>query len=198
MNREVYPIVSWINFSVHNYGFSMNMILGFRYGLLLFAVLASLNSKAQNPTYQLTVESGGYTDFKIYSLSQYEDGMSYTNWTRLKIVYKDTTSGIQADRWYLSFKANTTAFEGDIPSRSLPLDYVSLEVESLVPEDPAATATLYSGPHDLTDGFVSLVENGDEGIFRMNITYQLDPTLGYSPDYYSSQLIFKMDTVPIL
>jgi len=176
----------------------MNVISWFRYGLLLLAVLASLNSRAQNPTYQLTVESGGYTDFKIYSLNQYEDGMSYTNWTRLKIAYKDSTSGIQTDRWYLSFKANTTAFEGDIPSRSLPLDNVSLYVESLVAEESSATATLYQGPHDISDGFVSLVENGDEGIFRMTITYQLDPTLGYSPDYYSSQLIFKMDTVPIL
>jgi hypothetical protein len=176
----------------------MNMIFWFRYGLLLLVVFASLNIRAQNPTYQLTVESGGYTDFKIYSLSQYEDGMSLTNWTRLKIVYKDTTSGTQVDRWYLAFKANTTAFEGDIPSRTLPLDYVSLYVQSTGTEDLSSTATFYEGPHEISDEFVSLVEEGDEGIFRMSITYQLDAPLGHSPDYYLTQLIFKMDTVPIL
>jgi|GEM_PF-1923026 len=155
----------------------------------------------QNPSYQLYVESGGYMDFKIYSLSKYQGGVSYTNWTRLKIVYTDTTAGTQTNKWYLSFKANTDEFVGVIPTETLPLNYVSLYVESLNRENPATSETLYQGPHPLprsSDGFEPLVKFGDEGVFKLNITYRLDSAvIGHDPDYYNTELIFKMDTVPI-
>ena len=156
------------------------------------------SSWAQNPTYQLIVESGGYTDFKLHTLSQYDGGMTYTNWTRLKVVYKDTTSGIQRDKWFLSFKANTPEFESSVDGRTLPLNSISLFIESLTAQTTGRDGTLYQGPHSVSDGYIPLVENGDEGTFHIEISYNLDsPLLGHQPDYYITQLIFKMDTIPI-
>lgn len=159
--------------------------------LLLFQTVTF----SQNPTYQLQVESGGYMDFKIYSLNRYEGGISYDNWTRLKIIFTDTTSGTTTDKWYLDFKANTTDFLGS--SSNIPLDYVSIEISDACGGCLTSTADLAAGKQQLTDAYVNLINNGDEGTFRLNITYHLDSVLlNRPPDYYSTELIFKLDTVP--
>jgi len=166
---------------------------------IVFILTCSTNRSivAQNPSYRLTVESGGYVDFKINTLNRYQGGLSYSNWTRLKIVYDDTRTGTQTDKWYLDFRANTTEFVGDIPGNTLPLDYVSIYVESIVPEDPTTDAVLYQGPHALDGTFTRIVDNGDEGVFRLNLTYNLDSAAIGNPDgYYNTELIFKMDTIP--
>ena len=135
-------------------------------------------------------------DFKIYSLNRYQGGLSYTNWTRLKIVYKDTTAGTQTDKWFLDFKANTPNFVSSVPERNLPLNYVSIDVSD-ADGNLASTATIVSDPQPLSDEYTNIIDMGDEGTYRVNITYRLDSVLiGHLPDYYNTELIFKMDTIP--
>ena len=166
--------------------------------ILKMIILLSLScrySLAQNPSARLTVESGGYMDFKIYSLNRYEGGLEYTTWSRVQIVFRDTTEGKQTDRWSLAFKANTTNFVSSVPGRNLPLDYVSIEISDT--DSLSTTSTLLSGPHELSNSYTDLVLDGDEGTYNFEITYRLDSALlGRAPDYYNTELIFKLDINP--
>ena len=163
--------------------------------VILFLFLSHGYALAQNPTGGITVESGGYMDFKIYSLNRYEGGLEYTSWSRLQIVFRDTTDGKQVDRWNLSFKANTSNFVSSVPGREMPLDYVSIQVTDA--DSLSSTATILSGPHALSDTYTDLLLDGDEGTYNLEITYRLDSAvIGRAPDYYNTELIFKLDIIP--
>lgn len=161
--------------------------------LLLFLLLLCIEAYAQNPTWRVTVESGGHADFKIYTLEKYENGLDYIDWTNLRMVYEDTTSGTQEDKWYLGVKAQDIEFISSFEERSLPLDLLSLEVSDGGGEDSFG-GEIVSEEITLTDSYQPLVELGDEGNYKLNITYRLDSTLGRPPAYYNTNLIFKMDT----
>mgnify|MGYP006279503799 CR=1 FL=1 len=158
-----------------------------------FFLLTSLH--AQNPSYHLFVESGGLIDFKIYSLSRYEGGITYENWTRLKIVYRDTTPGTQVDKWNLSFKANTPKFYGSM--NEFPLNYISIEASDHN-SSIGGSAIINTNKEALSEGsYIDLVNDGDEGTYWLDITYHLDSSLvGRSTDYYTSELLFQLDTLP--
>jgi hypothetical protein len=166
-------------------------------GIILLLCITTIHSYAQNPSYQLTVESGGYVDFKIHSMQQYENvsGIDYTNWTRLKIVFKDTTAGVQ--EWKLGFKANTSDFLTNVPGRVLPLNYVSIDAvdgDTLQAGDGNTSIYIENSPQPLTDAsYTSLVTGADEGTYRLYINYHCDSTLLQKyPDYYLTEIIYKI------
>ena len=166
----------------------------YRIGLLFVGVVLSINfAFSQNPSFRLQIETGGFMDFKIYSLNRYEGNITYNDWTRLRITYTDTSSGTQFNKWELKFKANTTDFIGSVGN--LPLDYVSIEVNDA--GGNLGGAIIDNGPHPLSDTYTNLIQGGDEGTFRLSVTYRLDSALlNKSPDYYNTELIFKLDTLP--
>lgn len=158
---------------------------------LLFFVIHIVN--AQNPSYQVTIESGGYVDFKIHSMHQYENdgGIHYPDWTRLKIVYNDTTDGVQ--EWKLGFKASTGEFITGVENRSLPLDYVSIYAADGDTISNDGDAIIQNDPVPLEENYQPLLENVDEGTYRVLISYQLDSALLENyPDYYNSEIIYKV------
>ena len=126
-----------------------NIFLTILFQIIVFLVLLDGYSFAQDPTYRLTVESGGYMDFKIYSLDRYDGGITYTDWTTLRIDFNDSDN---SHEWYLAFKANTNEFTGS-GTRFLPLSSVSIFVESMTP----TSGTYYPGPHPLNEDRKSVV-----------------------------------------
>ena len=73
----------------------------------------------QDPTSNVLIRSGGNVSFKVNSLSKYQNGIAYSDWTELHISYDDPESANGS--WNLAFKANTIDFTGD-GGNSLPLD----------------------------------------------------------------------------
>lgn len=137
-------------------------------------------------------------DFKIFSLNQYKNEtppISYSDWTRLKITYTDTNSGKQTDTWRLGFKTESLNFDTSPVGSTIPVKSVSIEAsaaDSLESSDNGVL-TFEKNPQPLDDTWTSIVEDGDEGIYRINITYHLDSALiGKNPEYYNVLLIYKM------
>ncbi|MFO8233877.1 MAG: hypothetical protein R6U04_00535 [Bacteroidales bacterium] len=161
--------------------------------ILLFLFITNTILYTQNPSYQLTIESGGYVDFKIVSMHQYENdgGIDYPSWTRLKVVYNDTTDGTQ--EWKLGFKAGTSDFITGVENRTLPLNYVSVYVADIDTISNDDNVSIEDQPLALTDEYQELVENADEGTYRLYVTYQLDSVLLENyPDYYNTEIIYKI------
>jgi hypothetical protein len=171
-------------------------VLIFNLFLLLF-VVSPIQGQI-NPTYQLHIESGGYVDFKIFSLNQYKNEtppISYSDWTRLKITYTDTTAGKQTDAWRLGFKTESLTFDTSPIGSNISVSSISIEAsaaDSLESSDNGVL-TFEKNPQALDNGWTSIIEDGDEGIYRINITYHLDSALiGKKPEYYNTMLIYKM------
>lgn len=175
----------------------MNRLLGLFIVILMLCVsLDVTNTYGQNPVYRLTVRSGGFMDFKIYSLDRYDGGLVYNDWTKLRVVYKDSTGGRQFNTWNLGVKAATPELQGSALDRNLPLDYISIEVND--GDTLSNNATIDHGPHKLSENtLTNIVSGGDEGTYTINITYRLDSSLvGKLPDYYTTELLFEMEINP--
>jgi len=163
---------------------------------ILIFLLFPLQIHAQNPTYRLTVGSGGYVDFKVFSFRHYEQGMDYNDWTHLNIIYEDTTVGTHTDEWYLGVKTQDDAFYSNYPGQTLDLSYVTLEATDGGGDNSFNTGEITSGEISLSSSsYTLLVSQGDAGRYKLNLTYYLDSITGQPPGYYNTNLIFRMDTV---
>ncbi|MBS3775481.1 MAG: hypothetical protein KGY70_09850 [Bacteroidales bacterium] len=162
----------------------------------LFFLLIQIQVQSQNPTYRLTVSSGGNVEFKVYSFRHYENGIDYLDLTHLEIVYADTTAGPHEDEWYLGVKAQDDAFYSNYPGRTLDLSYVTLEASDGGGDFAFNSGEITSGEISLSStNYALLVSQGDAGRYRLNVTYHLDSITGSVSGFYNTNLLFKMDTV---
>ncbi len=168
----------------------------FLISLIIFLFIHPL-VHAQDGSYQLTVEAGGAIEFKVYSLRHYYQGMTYSNRTTMRI-HCDTLSGNQhTDVWYLGVKAQDASFYSSYPGRTLDLDYVTVEIFDGGGIDAFNSGELTSGEVTLNgSSYAPLVEGGDAGNYKIDLTYHLDSVTGQLPGYYNTNFLFKMDTVP--
>lgn len=162
----------------------------------LFLIFVQVNSYSQNTTSRLRILSGGSMYFNFNSLQKYENGLTYSNWTRAEVYFIDTTNlGVQTLlEWRLDVKAMTPLINGDA-GYSLPLNTIEIESNGL-------NAT-YNGPFAISDADdVHLVEDGLQtapGYTIVNITYHCGKSLtvgnnllGSDPDYYFVDLLFTL------
>ena len=164
--------------------------------LFQFLILIQLSSFSQNTTSRLRIVSGGSLYFNFNSLSKYENGLTFTDWTRATVYFIDTTNlGVQtALQWRLDVKATTATINGD-GGNTLPLNTIEIESSGI-------NAT-YNGPFAISDADdIHLVENGiqtDPGTTVVNITYHCGKSLtipnnllGITPDYYFVDLLLTL------
>ena len=146
----------------------------------------------------IRVESGGSVSFSINSMTKYNEGVKYNEWTRLGILV-DLEHEEHADEnnWKLEFKANTENIIGD-SGNELDLEYIYL-----VAKDPNEDGiAVYE--QELTSQWQTLVE-GNKSVgfddFKILITYKCgrDPKeedkilLGEPPGYYYVDIEFKVE-----
>ncbi len=155
---------------------------------------------SQNTTSRLTVESGGSLNFYFNSLEKYKNGISYNDWTRLRIYYNDTTNtgGVGVfPNWKLDVKAASATIDGDA-GNTLNLNTIEIEASQLI----GVTGTL-TGIHALTNADVSLITGGAitaPGTATVFISYYCGQSrtvlnnnlLGKNPDYYVVDIIFTL------
>jgi len=165
----------------------------FWFCLIIILLVTSFiaNSQVEVPK-RITISSGGHIEFKVNSLYDYEQGVDYTTWRRTTLkVYVDTLlRGLHTDIWYLEVNAQTSEFQCNFPSQSLPLDYVTLEALSGA---WSSTGEVQLDAND--DSFQTLLNNGDAGSYKVDVQYRLDSTMGRAPGYYSTNFIFRVDTI---
>ena len=165
---------------------------------VFFVLLFSLTwfiSFNQNTTSRLAIESGGSVNFYFNSFQKYVNGVTYSDWTKLRIYYNDTTNagGVGTfPTWKLDVKALSPTIDGDA-GNSLDLNTIELEATG----DPGAT-----GVQALSNIDVSLITGGaitDPGTSIIFITYNcgksiLAPNalLGKNPDYYVVDIVFTL------
>lgn len=171
---------------------------------LFFFLIISVFASAQHSfgrlteiqdTFRVGVQSGGNIQFEVNSLHRYNTGITYTDWTTLRI-HCDTLSIGHESIWQLEVKAMETedSLQSNYPDRSLGSDNITLEAVNLTVID-GGTATL-TGEITLSNNYQSLIESGDAGTYEVDIRYTLGPTLGRPPAYYTTTLDFYMSTTP--
>jgi hypothetical protein len=155
-----------------------------------------MNVLSAQPPYSLTVESGGHIEFKVYSLQHYDQGITYTNRTTLRI-FCDTLSGKSSNLWYLGVKAQDAEFFCSYPDQSLDLKYVTVQASRGNGENAIETGKMNTDEYVLSSStYQPLVEGGDAGNYKVDITYHLDSTKGRPPGYYNTNFEYRLDTVP--
>ncbi len=145
-------------------------------------------------TMMIRVESGGSVDFRFNSMTKYEEGLDYQNWSRLAIYFIDEENINR--NWNLEFKASTIHIIGD-SGKQLELDYISLVAED---GGGAADLSAWIEPEkELESGYQALVVNAPQGSFNDNkifITYRCGKgakiLLGEPPGYYVVDIEFRV------
>jgi len=151
----------------------------------------------------IRVESGGSVSFSINSMTKYNEGVKYNEWTRIGILVDlDAAEHDGNNNWRLKFKANTENIIGDSED-NLELDYIYLDAK-----DGGGTETLdgyIQEEKPLESNYQTLVEgvelSGGFDDFKILITYKCgrDPKeedkilLGEPPGYYYVDIEFKVE-----
>ena len=108
---------------------------------------------------KITVLSGNSAFFPFNSYTKMNDGMQYTDWTRLRVLYFDTIADGSLDaasRWELLVRANTSDIPGDGGITPMNLDKVELLI-ALTTDDGTITTV---ATHTITDTDAQIVGNG--------------------------------------
>lgn len=158
-----------------------------------------------NITARLTVQGGRYVDFIVNSLSKYQNGVTYTDWTRVHVYYNDTITGPFAfgNGWQLDFKSNTANIEG---ATGLNLDTETIELTA----SGINAGITYNGPLHLknTNSTLVLAPQQVDGNTPyneyINITYHCGKNLSGSgsliwnekADYYVVDIVLTLSAIP--
>lgn len=154
---------------------------------------------AQNTTARLTIESGSSVFFNINTFDKYNNGTEYTNWTRLRVYFIDTTNvgGITAQNWQLNVEALTANMVGDIGN----LDLNVIELSATCGDAISNGIVALDGPGSA----VKLLNTGNNNVSSslVQITYYCGQSktvtntlLGKQPDHYVVDIIYTLERDP--
>jgi len=179
-----------------------------RYAFITIIVFFSIIVFGQNVTSRLRIEAGGNVYFHFNSLEKYNNGIVYSDWTKLKVYFLDTlNNGTQnnSTKWQLSVNATRDGIYGDSGVNPA-LDLSTIEFTS-VGTDAGAT---YNNPTVLSDLKTILVRDGSQtvdisagtsGFADVLVSYHCGTTagnklLGKPPDYYYVDIVFTLEEQP--
>ncbi|MBE9469123.1 MAG: hypothetical protein IMY72_12495 [Bacteroidetes bacterium] len=169
---------------------------------ILFILISISNiSICQNQTIRLSVRTGGNVDFIFNSYKKFDQGIVYTDYTKLAVYYIDTNNAgnhTALTHWKLDFKANSANIEGS----SSNLDLRTLELTAT--DGGGTLPATYLGKKGLSAVDVTLVNAGPEGDYNdnlINITYDCGTNATYKvlnkkSDYFIVDIIFTVISTP--
>jgi len=119
--------------------------------ILLVSVLMLFSTVlvgGQNQHSKITILKGGSVFLPFNSYTKMENGIEYTDWTRLKILYFEESTSTPGtpegtSYWKLSVRALTGAIIGDGSANDIPIDRVELLVAATNPGDLLAPINVY-------------------------------------------------------
>ncbi|NOZ35068.1 MAG: hypothetical protein GXO80_07205 [Chlorobi bacterium] len=137
---------------------------------------------------RLNISSGSSVNFFFNSYQKYLTGITYNDFTKFIIYYKDTTTANSYPNWRIDVKALTPTINGDIGNT---LNLNTLEIQA----SGAGTST---GFQALSSTDVSLLTGANEtapGTVTVSVSYRCGVTnslLGKNSDYYVVDLLFTL------
>ena len=148
----------------------------------------------------MRVVSGGSVYFNINSFDKYENGLEYSNWTRLSVSFLDTTDAgdVSNKKWRLTVEAMTTNIKGN-GTNTLPLNTIEIAANCADATDKPTVAL--SAPSSA----VEIVDEGANNVSTslVNITYYCGQSktitntlLGKSADFYTVDIVITLEGDP--
>jgi hypothetical protein len=124
------------------------------------------------------IERGSQVPFVFNSFAKLQDGVTYTDWTRIRIKMQELTvdaTDTFALGWTLSYRATTAAIVGD---RGVPADYLPLNTLRLASTDNSTNPPQQNaiGLTDLTAAFQTL-SNATPGLHVPNTLTGVEETI---------------------
>jgi len=158
--------------------------------LILIIFLISEIFVYSQTTSRLTIESGGSLNFYFNSLQKYQNGIEYTDWTKLRIYYNDTGTN---PTWKLDVKALNPTFNGDAGNT---LNLNTLELEAKGVQGVTGIQALSNSDVSLITG-EAITHPGTVTVFityycGQNKTGSNNNLLGKEPDYYYVDIVFTL------
>jgi hypothetical protein len=183
--------------------------LNYLFKFLVVVLMLFLSKVSNAQTYaRVRVLSGGAPIFIFNSLGKYNDGITLSNWTKLRLELNEDIAGHTG--WELGVMARTTTIESD-GTASLDLDVINIIFQSLDAANNATVDTgegnsipLSSGPGPSGYGDVLLEGDitGSDFTVEVTLSYECGTVntsqalLGEVPDYYTVDLLFVLYSVP--
>jgi len=170
-----------------------------RYFLIIVLLCNGINIIAQHQTTaRLKIESGGSVEFIFNTFYEYNNGITYTDWTKLSVYFIDTIAGVPtAMQWKLDVRAMDTDIRGF--ANNLDLETIEFEVNG------DAGPTYSAVPLQLKNFDQSLVTNGPQTdlvtpvLTNVFVTYHCGKSLlapnnllGKPADYYGVDIVFTL------
>ncbi len=116
----------------------------------LFGVSSGISAQSAG----FFIETGQVVPFVFNSFSKLENGITYTDWTRIRVQAQDANLDFDTLGWTLSFRALTPIIQGDDPLNTLPLNTIRISTADNSPVPPQFNPT--PGFIDLTAGYQAL------------------------------------------
>lgn len=132
----------------------------YKFVLFIFTMISSfvLQQGVKAQTGGFYIEYGSTVPFVFNSMQKLDQGITYTDWTRIKIKMEENNADAIdtfALGWTLSFRALTATIVGDrgVPADDLPLSTIRLSSTDNSPNPPQLNAIALT---DLTAAFQTL------------------------------------------
>lgn len=154
----------------------------------------------QNTTARLSIESGGNLYFNINSFSKYQNGLEYTDWTRLRVYFLDTTNlgVVSGQSWRLTVEAMNANIQGDA-GNILNLNTIELQANCTdatgkgivaLPVPGAPVELLDLGANNVTSSLILITYYcGQSRTVANNL-------VGEQPDYYFIDVLYTLERDP--
>lgn len=153
-----------------------------------------------NDSLDLRVISGGFVTFNYKSVKEINDGMSYSNWTTLRLYLKNENVG--AENFEVTFYANSNRIYGETDTT---LELNTIEVKATCSDCINCNCGDVSSPEEWPDldvegGASTVILTGIKGdpagsIYIFDISYRcgLSGLLGKRSDYYFVDITFDVE-----
>lgn len=168
--------------------------------ILVFFFLQIFYLNGQNISLNLRVVSGGNISYIFNSLTKYQTGITYEDWTRLQIFFNDTTNAGDPSPSTTGWELKVRAIQNGIMSDggNLNLDTELIKIRPRITAGGNSTNVNLTNIN-LTNGFQTIVEGDGNQIIleEVFISYDcgVDPSpkiLNNPPDFYYVDLEVKI------
>ncbi len=145
-------------------------------------------------TTRVIVKTGNYVEFFVNHLDDYENGMSFDDYTTLQVEYNDTVAGggphTSGPGWELNVRAMSASIESVDSGETLPLNTVELRVF----HEGSST-----GPYTLTSTDTEIATGTDKVAYIEDVIISYDigktnPITIVSNERFIVELIFTIKT----
>jgi len=168
--------------------------------ILLIIISSAFAAIAQNTTARLTIESGSSIYFNINTFDKYTNGVEYTNWTRFRVYFLDTTNAgaVTVQKWQLNVEAMSANIAGDAGNT---LDLNTIELIASCGDATPSGIVVLAGPGSAT----KLLHTGNNNVSAslVQVTYYCGQSktvtnelIGKQPDHYTVDIVYTLERDP--